>query len=359
MNTIQSSSNRPAYTPARPRVSGDTSSPDRFEAVGPQAKRFDPWSQSRVHLEEGVADLAGPPPDHPNPLQMQQRMATLVDKLLAPEILTARLHDLKSQFSQPLDRPWDGPIRFKDINQDMIVGVDPKVFLAVLNGASQIEDPIKNYAKESHDYLADLHPELATFMGGTYDVEGKATSEGVWHKEERRHNPLFSKLYEQLAGHKTAENPNSVNDAVHTDDPRADVRRHGVSRVATEWAATSGYIWLMGHSTDELQYAIAQAAQDEINHFAKFWGYMKHAYPEKNFVQTTMEIAASLTHLVSHNAGERKLGGSEAPQKSDLSIKDLIYAPEAASVYAKTMGKMAAWDRTLNAENLGYLFAKA
>jgi hypothetical protein len=223
------------------------------------------------------SDLAGFIPTEANYLNMRARLNHLVDRYLNLEILSDRLSDLPSQFTTPHQRPWE-PIDWKKVNANQIIGVEPHLFVQVIAGAAEIEAPIRGYAKESWDYLRNFHPPMAYFIGGEFSPESGAPSIGIWEKEERQHTPVMRKLYQKLTGETLQPKPNSVLGYQPGTDSLTEVYDHLSSRISTEWSAIAVYLWLMAHSTGELQVAIAQLLQDEINHLAKFWGFCRWAF---------------------------------------------------------------------------------
>ncbi len=84
-----------------------------------------------------AADLAGCCPVDPNYLQIRARMNRLVERYLSIDLLSHRLSDLPTQFTQPHTRVWE-PIDWKGISHEQIVGVDPDLFIMLVAGASEI-----------------------------------------------------------------------------------------------------------------------------------------------------------------------------------------------------------------------------
>jgi hypothetical protein len=285
-------------------------------------------------------DLAGPVYANPSPLQMQERIANLVHRYLSVPTLGANLGDLATQFEKGSARKWD-PMTFHKLTPEqarsMVVGAPWNIVAAVAAQAAGIEDPIGLYSKESEDYLQQTFPKMAEFMGGT------------WRHEERRHMGVFKAVSERLTGDRLTVNPNPV-DGYHPapgSDPAELAYSHALGRTATEWAATSMYMWLMAHTTGDLQQAISQPLQDEINHFAKFTGYTKWAYGT-DFLDRAVGATRKLTGMVSKQ-DDRKQDGA-------LGLPALIYAPEAVSVFARVINQLREFDKTLTPELLTGLF---
>lgn len=294
-------------------------------------------------------DLAGDCPTSLSYLQIRGRMNRLVDRYCAVDLLSNRLEDLPSQFTAPHQRPWE-PIQWQAIHAGQIVGVDPALFLRLLASATEIEAPIRDYAKESWDYLQQLHPQMASFMGGEFADDGSRLAIGIWEKEERQHAPLFGKLYRKLSGSRLVPVPNTVAGYCATGDAWADLRHHMLSRIATEWSAVSVYIWLMAHSTGALQQAIAQPLQDEIGHLAKFWGFSRWALGD-SYRQQVQGSGGYLLGLLRHHKGER----SGAEDILRLNSETLASGVELTFALTRVAVRLRTWNQELSVSYLRHL----
>ena len=299
-------------------------------------------------LQSSWLDLAGYCADHPNYIQTRSRINYLVEHYLSLDTLSQRLADLPTQFDHPHQRPWER-IQWKEIHSDQIIGIDPEIFCMVVASAVEIETPIRGYASESWRYLQHTHPQAARFMGGLWDEEGNRQEVGIWEKEERQHAPAFGKIYHTLTGQKLTPIPNTVKPYRGTDNPRADLYRHIVSRIATEWAATSTYLWLMAHSTGALQMAIAQPLQDEVNHLSKFWGMTYWGFRD-SIPLRILRNTQSLLHLTRHHQDERTAG------QDLLQLRNLGYMTEIGFTFTRVMSQLCRWHGHLRIDALEQLF---
>jgi hypothetical protein len=293
-------------------------------------------------------DLAGPCPPNPNYLQIRARMNRLVDRYLSIEILSQRLTDLPTQFTQPHVRSWE-PIEWKGISSNQIVGVDPELFIMLIAGATEIEAPIREYSQESSAYMQSIHPQMAAYIGGEYQPDGSISSLGAWEKEERQHAPAFSKIYQQLTGEKIKPKPNSVGGYQASDSEWQAIYDHLLGRISTEWGAASVYLWLMAHSTGPLQQAIAQPLQDEVNHLAKFWGFSRWAFDGSYFAQLKGSTK-NLLNLSTHHRGERTHGDNI------LRKATTVDAIELAFMFSRVMVRLRQWNKELSDSFLIHLF---
>ncbi|MFE4106387.1 ferritin-like domain-containing protein [Almyronema epifaneia] len=210
--------------------------------------------------------------------QSFQQIRDLVQQYLRADILRDRLADLPLQWQTPRPRPWQ-KIRWTEINREQIIGLEADIFLLILKGAIETETPIRGYTQASRQYLTKLHPAMAEFVGGTVDENGHLVRLGLWELEEKRHTPVLTKLYTQLAGQPPVLKPHVARPYQPTGDPYQDLYRHGLHRVATEYGATCLYLWLMVYATGALRTVLAELLMDEINHMTKFWGFGRWLFP--------------------------------------------------------------------------------
>jgi hypothetical protein len=202
----------------------------------------------------------------------------LLDCYFHPTYLTDRLQELPVQFERPQPRKW-ARIDWHSINPDLVTGIELSLFLAILKGAIDTEAPIRDYTQTSRQYLTVIHPQMATFVGGSIDIDGNTNSRGIWELEECRHAPALMVIYHRLSGKKIAPNPKLARAYRSTNLPDKDLYRHGLSRIFTEYGAACLYLWLIGHSTGTLQQVLIEMLQDEVNHLIKFWGFGIWLYP--------------------------------------------------------------------------------
>lgn len=286
---------------------------------------------------------------HPNYFQSRTRINRLIDRYLSIDCLSDCLADLPNQFNQPHQRKWER-IHWQAIDRSQIIGIDPDIFLSVIASAVEIEAPIRAYAKESWDYLQAVHPQMAFFMGGDFAKDGSSCAIGIWEKEERQHAPTFGKIYQQLTGQKLQPKPNTVQGCHAIQDPWHDLNHHVLSRIATEWSATSVYLWLMAHSTGELQRAIAQPLMDEVNHLAKFWGFSRWTF-ETSYRQQLQGSVQHLIALLQHHQDER----THADSLLQLNRDTLIYSLELTFTFSRVMVRLHRWNQELSYSYLRHL----
>lgn len=298
-------------------------------------------------------DLAGNQYLNPHYLQTRSRINYLVNRYLSVDILSDRLCDLARQFDNPHPHSWEG-INWKTINPSQIIGVESAMFLQIVASAAEIEAPIHDYSQESWGYFQQIHPQMARFIGGIC-TEEKTVELGVWEKEERQHSPLFRKIYQQFTGEKLLPKPNSVKGYQSTSNPWQDLYNHMIARISSEWSAASIYLWLMSHSTGELQQAIAQVLQDEINHLAKFWGFSCWLWSD-SYLHQLQGTTKNLIAMLRHHQDERTEGKDIVSQA--LGLNHLLLVVELTFTLTRIMIRLRRWNQQLSSSYLNYLFGQ-
>lgn len=303
-----------------------------------------------------VTDLAGQCTFQPNYFQIQRRIHHLVDRYLAQTHLHDRLQDLPVQFINPQPRPWK-PIDWDAIAPAQVVGMELKTFLAILAGAINTEAPIRKYTQTSRQYLENLHPQLARFVGGTVE-NGKLIELGLWEKEECQHTPALLKIYTLLSPEKLKTQPHQARKYQPSDDLRADLYRHGIHRVATEYGATCLYLWLMAHSTGTLQTVLEELTLDEINHMTKFWGYGAWAFPEASVSHICVMLLQTAKGRLNYSRDRSSLIGTLQRMTDELAWQSWSWTNRITFIYTCTivLQRLWRWSSNLSREHLNELF---
>jgi hypothetical protein len=250
-------------------------------------------------------DLAGPWSASLSPRLANQRIAALTRRYVTVEHLCDRLTDLPHQFQNPQPRRWH-PVNWADVAPDQISGIALDTFCAILLGTINTEAPIRGYTQASRQYLEHFYPQMAEFVGGTVDAAGRVIRPGLWEREEKRHTPVLTMLYHRLSGERPHPIPHNARPYTPSSNPRADLYRHGLHRIATEYGAACLYLWMMAYTTGPLQAALGELLIDEINHMTKFWGFGRWAYPNSGLGM----MAGTLTHAMVKKWRQPQLQGS-------------------------------------------------
>jgi len=294
-----------------------------------------------------------------SPTQIQGRIDQLVDTYLPLPHLNERLADLPQQFAQPTPRSWQ-PICWQAIAPEQIVGIDPTVFIAVLEGTINTEAPIRGYTQASRQYLAPIDARMARFVGGRVDAAGQMLELGLWEKEERRHTPALKQIYTQLSGYTPNVQPHSARPYTPSSQPETDLYRHGLHRVATEYGATCLYLWMMAHTTGLLQSVLAELLIDEINHTVKFWGFGCWAYPEASLFRTGQTLFAALREKWQNPHVQGSLIHTLRRITQTLHWSDWSFTNQAALMYTfgRVMQRLLQWQHRLTSDQLRELLGE-
>ena len=233
------------------------------------------------------------------------------------------------------------------------------MFLAILVGAINTEAPIRQYTQTSRQYLETLHPQLARFVGGTIAADGSLLEPGLWEKEERQHTPALLKVYAQLTGEKITPTPHEARLYQPSGDPRNDLYRHGLHRIATEYGATCLYLWLMAHTTGALRIVLEELTQDEINHMTKFWGFGIWAYPESP-LQLCRTLLQTPKKQPTDSRDRSSLIGTLHRMTGVLNWQDWSWTNRATFAFTctYTLKHLWGWSRSLTPDYLEGLFGE-
>ncbi len=312
-----------------------------------------------IPLEPGSRehDLAGPWQPDLRPKQISQRIGALTRRYVTVEHLGDRLTDLPHQFQHPQPRRWS-TVDWGAIAPNQISGIPLDTFCAILLGTINTEAPIRGYTQASRQYLGQVYPQMAQFVGGTVDAAGQVMTPGLWEREEKRHTRVLTSLYHRLSGERPPMEPHRARPYSPGDDLRADLYRHGLHRIATEYGAACLYLWMMAYTTGPLQAVLGELLIDEINHMTKFWGFGHWAYPDtslrmivgtltqalvKKWRQPTLQ--GSLLHTLRRMTAELAWG-----QWGTSHRLTLLYT------FDQVMRVLWRWDRSLTPAHLTELF---
>ena len=293
-------------------------------------------------------DLAGPWQADLGAGQVQRRIATLIQRYVTVDHLRDRIADLPHQFHHPQPRPWSR-INWAVIGPDQVSGMAVEVYCAIVLGSINTEAPIRGYTQASRQYLEHFYPPMAQFVGGTVDALGQVITPGLWELEEKRHTPALTTIYHRLSGQRPTLNPHRARAYQPSGDPRADLYRHGLHRIATEYGATCLYLWMMAYTTGPLQAVLEELLIDEINHMAKFWGFGRWAYPDTSLGM----MAGTLTQAMVQKWRQPNLQGSLIHTLRRMTHElawgqwSLSHRATFLSTFAQVMQVLWRWDQSL------------
>ena len=286
----------------------------------------------------------------------------LLHQYLNREKLNKYLEDFPSQLENPQSRPWQ-PIAWQQISSKELINLDLSLFIDILTGIINTEAPIRSYTQASRQYLEKINPSLAKFVGGIVTEDGNLAELGLWEKEERQHAPALMKVYQQLTGQKFIIQSPHVRPYQPTGNAEEDLYRHGLHRIITEYSAVCLYLWLMTHTTGELQQVFGELVEDELNHTIKFWAMGIWLFPQKDL----HPISTILTQIFNNH--------KFTPLKQDQSSQNLLktftemmeilhwqrwtwgHKRELISLFIRIMIQIFYWYKNLNSDYLEQIFS--
>ena len=291
--------------------------------------------------------------------QILKRIQVLRQRYVTKAILHDYLAELPHQFEHPTLRPWE-KIAWGDVCPDQLVSINRDTFCALLLGAINTEAPIRDYTQSSRQYLEALYPAMARFVGGRIEA-GRLIEIGLWEREEKRHTPALAKIYTLFTGHKPTIVPHAVRPYRSAADPRENLYRHGLHRVATEYGATCLYLWMMAHSTGALQAVLAELLIDEINHMTKFWGFGMWAYPDSSFVKIGQTLSRAMVRKLCDRTTQGSLLHTLRRMMNELAWEHWSWANQLTFLYTldQVIKSLCQWNQSLTPLYLDSLFGQS
>lgn len=288
-----------------------------------------------------------------------QQIPNLVSIFLSEGQLGDRLRDLPQQFERPQPRAWQR-IDWRQVRPCQVKGIEFELFIALLEGITDTEAPIRDYTQASRQYLEPIHPPMAKFVGGRLDATGQLVEIGLWEKEEKRHSPALRRLYRQIAGIDYRPSPHEARPYRAEVDPARDLYFHGFHRIATEYGATCLYLWLMAHCDGSLRTVFSELARDEINHLAKFLGFGLWAYPDTPWQRCLLSLLKGADIRLLYRRDRRSLLGTIRRMTGELHWSRWSGANR--STFSLTcllvLYRLWQWSRTLTRSQLNALLGE-
>ncbi|MGK7925725.1 MAG: hypothetical protein AB4290_10845 [Spirulina sp.] len=214
-------------------------------------------------------NLTGKGTARPLSCPTKARIKAFIDRDLSLEILSDRTFELSFHYNASPCHPWQ-PLDWDAISLEQVIDVSGELFLAAIAVSVEVQTmPI--HSRQIWERLPGITPQIASFLGRAIDEEKNWVELGLWEGEERQHSAIFRQVYERLTG----EILPVSEDFLFAPATKLKPDRYLFQCVIAKWITTSVYLWLMSHSTGELQAAIARVLQDDIGHLAKFWGILR------------------------------------------------------------------------------------
>ena len=297
-------------------------------------------------------DLAGNKYTNPSYLQIRERINFLIKKYLSAGVLYSYLHDLKLYLKTP-ERGQSKYIDWGKINLGQVSGVSNDLFIDKIMNAAKLETQNHDFETEIRDYLQAVNPQIACFLESNStdrSMDAQALVKATEEKEEYQGLLLFRKIYKQLTGDELQLQGYAVNRNEFKGNLQEEIYNYALNRIANEWSAISIYVWLMAHSTGELQRVIVQPLQNEVSHLVKFWGISYWAFSD-SFLSRLQNITKNLTNLI-------KTHQRQDERKSEiLELNYALHSVEVTFTFTSVMMQLYQWHKTLEHLYLENLFA--
>lgn len=297
-------------------------------------------------------DLAGNKYTNPSYLQIRERINYLIKKYLSVGVLYSHLHNLQIELKTPYQR-YPQRIDWQKINLEQITGISNDLFIDKIISAAKLEIKNREFDTEIRDYLQSVNPQIASFLETTSNqntmVSNLFINEGK-EKEEDQEFYLFRKIYQHLTGDKLSTQGYAAKQDEFRGNLREKIYNNALNRIINQWSAISIYVWLMAHSTGELQKAIVQPLQDEVNHLAKFWGISYWAFSD-SFLSRLQNKTKNLKPLIKNQERQDE-------QKDEiLELNYALHSVELTFTFTSVMMQLYQWHKTLEYLYLENLFA--
>lgn len=305
------------------------------------------------------ADLAGDVCFKPSFLQTKTRIYHSLDRYLTPAILCDRLEGLPEQFFNAQPRCWQ-PINWTDIDFEQVLAIDLDTFLDIIKGALEIEASIKEYTHTSRQHLQLIHPAMARFVNGVIAEEDSFLELGLWEKQERQHTSALVRMYWQLTRQKTIPDLCIPKAYRSCNNAEMDLYRHGIHRIATEYSAVCLYLWLMARTTGSIQQVFQELLLDNISHLAKFWGFGKWLYLDRDY----LGLKKKTNNHSSQHDSLKAIANITAIVKQIMKVLQWeswndTYKIELIYTFTAVWQQMWTWNNSLTSEYLTVLFASS
>ena len=297
-------------------------------------------------------DLAGNKYINPSYLQIRERINYLIKNYLSTGVLYSHLHNLQLDLKIPYQR-YPQPIDWQKINLEQITGTSNDLFMFQIINATKLEIQNQEFDTEIRDYLQSVNPQIACFLETTSNqnniISKSLINEGK-EKEEGQKFYLFREIYQHLTSDKLSTQDYTVKHDEFRRKLQEQIYNNALNRIINQWNAISIYVWLMAHSTGELQKVIVQPLQDEVNHLAKFWSISYWSFSD-SFLSSLQNRTKNLKPLIKNQERQNE-------QKDEiLELNYALHSVEVTFTFTSVMMQLYQWHKTLEYLYLKNLFA--
>ncbi len=299
-------------------------------------------------------DLAGNQYKNPSYLQIRERINYLVKKYLSAGVLYSHVHNFYLSLKTPYNKSHHQPIDWQKINLDLVAGISDDLFIDKIIGAAKLEMQSYDFDVEIQAYLQAVNPQITCFLENSLPIsspQSKFIINKVNRIDECQESSLFRKIYKKLTGNELKIQKNAVNNHKFKNNLKEEIYNNVLNHILNEWNAISIYIWLMAHSTGELQKIIVQPLQNEIHYLAKFWSISYWAFKD-SFIYSLQKRTKNITDFIqTHEQIQSK------KENQTLELDHALHFVEVTFTFTSVMMQLYQWHKTLEDIYLENLFA--
>lgn len=297
-----------------------------------------------------VKDLAGIKYANPSYLQIRERINYLIKNYLSAGVLYSHLQNFYLSLKNTHHKFNSDLIDWQKINVEQVIGVSNDLFIDKIIRAVKLETITHDFETEIRDYLQAVNPQV-TCLFETHPYLSSIEYNITLSKQEHQKSYLLRKIYKQLTGDELQLRFHNTKQHEFKGDLKEEIYNNALNRIVAEWSIISIYVWLMAHSTGELQKVILQPLQYEVNHLAKFWGISYWAFSD-SFLSRLQSLTKNLTDSV------RSSPKQEGEKDEILQINYVLHCVEVNFTFTSVMMQLHQWHKTLEHLYLENLFAR-
>lgn len=300
-------------------------------------------------------DLAGNKYVNPSYLQIRERINYPIKKYLSAGVLYSYLHNFYLSFGTSYNKPHHQSIDWQKINLEQVIGISDNLFIDKIISAAKLDTQTYDFDIELQAYLQAVNPQITYFLEtNSYQTSIERNSKFIVNKidpnDKDRQSYLFRQVYKKLTGNELKLPEYTVKNYELKGNLKEEMYNHALNHIVNKWNAISIYIWLMAHSTGELQQLIVQPLQNEINYLVKFWAISYWAFSD-SFISHLQKRTQNLTDLIQREERHEK------QQDEVLEINCALHFVEVTFTFTSVMIQLYQWHKTLEDIYLENLFA--
>ncbi len=298
-----------------------------------------------------ASDLAGNLYINPSYLQTRERVNYLIRHYLSAGILYSHLHNFYTSLKTPYSRHHHQSLNWQNINFKQVIGVSNDLFINKIISAAKLEMKCHDSETEIRAYLQAVNPRISCFLESiSPPSKPKSIFDRTSRRKEYKKSDLFRKIYQRLTANELNIQYGSVKTYKLKGHLKEEIYNNALNNIVDQWNAISTYIWLMAHSTGELQELMLQPLQNEVNYLVKFWSISYWAFSH-SFISSLQKRTQKLTDLI------RREEKQEKHKNEILELNSALHFVEVTFTFTSVMMQLYQWHKTLDDTYLENLFA--